>query len=67
LTEGHVTKDGKMVACCFGTGIDGDLVMGDLKQEGFMEAWNSDAYQTLRQAHLNKDVRGTACESCAAG
>lgn len=66
FTEGHVTRDGKMVACCFGTGIGGDLVMGDLTEQGFMEAWNSDAYQTLRQAHLNKDVRGTACESCAA-
>jgi radical SAM protein with 4Fe4S-binding SPASM domain len=66
FTEGHITKDGKMVACCFGTGIGGDLVMGDLTQERFMDAWNSDAYQELRQAHLNKDVRGTACESCAA-
>lgn len=67
FTEGHVTKDGKMVACCFGSGLDGDLVMGDLLEDDFMTAWNSKAYQKLREAHLNEDVRGTACESCAAG
>jgi MoaA/NifB/PqqE/SkfB family radical SAM enzyme len=67
FTEGHVTKDGKMVACCFGSGLEGDLVMGDLMQTDFMAAWNSKAYQRLREAHLNEDVRGTACESCAAG
>ena len=67
FTEGHVTKDGLMVACCFGTGLEGDLVMGDLKTEGFMEAWNSERYQTLRAAHLKMDVSDTACASCAAG
>ena len=66
-TEGHVTADGKLAACCFGSGIDGDLVMGDLTQQSFMDAWNSAAFQNLRAAHLAKDVRGTACEACAAG
>jgi len=67
FTEGHITKDGLLVACCFGSGIGGDLVMGDLTKQSFMEAWNSAPFQTLRQAHLAKDVTGTACESCAAG
>jgi MoaA/NifB/PqqE/SkfB family radical SAM enzyme len=67
VTEGHVTKDGKLVACCFGSGLDGDLVMGDLMETDFMSAWNSKAFQQLRAAHLNLDVRGTPCESCAAG
>ena len=67
FTEGHITHDGKLVACCFGTGIDGDLVMADLNEVDFMTGWNSTAYQTLRGAHLNQDVRGTACEGCAAG
>lgn len=66
-TEGHITADGKMVACCFGGGLDGDLVMADLTLDDFMTGWNSPAYQALRAAHLRKDVRGTACESCAAG
>jgi hypothetical protein len=42
------------------------LKMADLKEVSFMEGWNSIQYQTLRKAHLAKDVRGTACEGCAA-
>lgn len=67
FTEGHVTKDGKMVACCFGTGLDNDMVMGDLMKDDFMTCWNSKAYQRLREAHLNEDVTDTPCASCAAG
>lgn len=67
FSEGHVTHDGKMVACCFGTGVDGDMVMGDLREQTFMDAWNSPAYQSLRAAHLARDVTGTPCETCAAG
>jgi hypothetical protein len=66
FTEGHITKDGLLAACCFGSGLDGDLVMGDLTKQGFMEAWNSAPFRKLRAAHLMKDVRGTACETCAA-
>lgn len=66
FTEGHITKDGLLAACCFGSGLDGGLVMGDLKEKGFMEAWNSETFQKLRAAHLSKNVEGTACESCAA-
>ena len=66
FTEGHVTKDGLLAACCFGDGIDGSLIMGDLNTQTFMEAWNSPKFQTLRAAHLAKDVTGTACEHCAA-
>ena len=67
FTEGHITKDGKLAACCFGTGLDGDLEMADLNQTSFMDGWNSEKYQQLRKAHLAKDVTGTPCESCAAG
>ena len=66
FTEGHITHDGKLAACCFGDGLDGDLLMSDLKEVSFMEGWNSAAYQALRKAHLSKNVCGTACESCAA-
>lgn len=66
-TEGHITKDGLLAACCFGDGIDGDLVMADLKDVGFMDGWNSVPFQKLRAAHFAKDLRGTACEHCAAG
>lgn len=66
FTEGHITKDGKLAACCFGTGLDGDLEMADLNKVSFMEGWNSLRYQELRAAHLSGDVTGTPCESCAA-
>jgi hypothetical protein len=66
-TEGHITKDGLMSACCFGHGVEGDLIMGDLKTDSFMSVWNSQKYQDLRAAHFKKDVTGTACENCAAG
>jgi hypothetical protein len=66
FTEAHVTADGMLAACCFGTGLDGDLAMADLKSTSFMDGWNSAAFQTLRAAHLKKDVSGTACAECAA-
>jgi len=67
FTEAHVTVDGLLAACCFGSGIDGDLIMADLKQVSFAAGWNSNKFQELRKAHLAKDVTGTACAACAAG
>lgn len=66
FTEAHITHDGKLAACCFGSGLDGGLVMADLHDVDFMTGWNSPAFQELRAAHLLRDVRGTACETCAA-
>ena len=66
MTEGHVTKDGKLVACCFGAGLDGDMIMADLNTVSFEVGWNSRKFQELRAAHLRKDVSGTPCESCIA-
>lgn len=64
FTEGHITWDGRLSACCFDH--DGRFDMGDLKKTPFIEAWNSHAFQMLRAAHLKKDVTGTACEKCVA-
>jgi radical SAM protein with 4Fe4S-binding SPASM domain len=64
FTEGHVTYDGKLSACCFDH--DGRFEMGDLTKDRFMNAWNSPKFQRLRAAHLKKDVRGTPCETCVA-
>lgn len=62
FTASHIMYDGKMTACCLdGTGR---WVMGDLKTQSFMEAWNSEAFKKLRKASLAKDVRGTLCERC---
>jgi radical SAM protein with 4Fe4S-binding SPASM domain len=64
FTEGHITHDGKLSACCFDAGDK--WVMADLTKVPFMEGWNSDAFTALRRAHLKKDVTGTICESCVA-
>jgi hypothetical protein len=40
--------------------------MADLNEVGFLEGWNSVAFQELRRAHLKKDVTGTVCEGCVA-
>ena len=64
FTEGHVTADGKLSACCFDA--TANWTMGDLTKQSFMEAWNSANFVKLREAHLRKDVCGTVCEQCVA-
>ena len=76
LWEGHIGmgqwdeefKDYRyhLTACCFSS--DGEnFNMADLSGPNavtFKEAWNSAKFQELRQSHIDKQVRGTACESC---
>jgi len=64
FTEARVTHDGFLSACCFDHSRD--FNMANLNEVSFMEGWHSQTFQRLRGAHLNMDVRGTACESCAA-
>jgi radical SAM protein with 4Fe4S-binding SPASM domain len=64
FTEGHITYDGRLSACCFDH--DGRFSMGDLEREPFMQAWHSEPFQRLRRANLAEDVRGTVCEKCIA-
>lgn len=64
FTEGHVTAEGYLSACCFDA--NSNWRMGDLNKVSFMEAWNSEEFKFLRAAHLKKDVRGTVCEACIA-
>ncbi len=64
FTEGHVTAEGKLSACCFDA--TANWTMGDLTKVSFMDAWNSKPFVALRTAHLKKDVAGTVCEKCVA-
>ena len=64
FTEGHVTAEGNLSACCFDA--TANWTMGDLNKLSFMEAWNAPAFVKLREAHLKKDVCGTVCERCVA-
>ncbi len=64
FTEGHITFDGRLSACCFDH--DGRFDMGDLTTTSFMEAWQGESFRALRDANLCQDVTGTACERCIA-
>lgn len=64
FTEGHVTFDGHLSACCFDH--DGRFNMGDLTKLSFRDAWHSEVFTKLREANLRKDVCGTVCEKCIA-
>lgn len=63
FTAGHVLSDGRLTACCMDA--VGSWVMGDLKTQKFMDVWHSKEFKQLREAHLNKNITGTACEKCA--
>jgi MoaA/NifB/PqqE/SkfB family radical SAM enzyme len=62
FTEGHVTWDGRLSACCFDH--DGRFNMGDLKNTAFMDAWHSPKFRKLRAAHLHREVGETVCGQC---
>jgi MoaA/NifB/PqqE/SkfB family radical SAM enzyme len=62
FTEGHVTWDGRLSACCFDH--DGRFDMGDLKRMSFMDAWHSPGFRDLRAAHLRREVGRTVCRLC---
>ncbi|MCC6609663.1 MAG: radical SAM protein [Burkholderiales bacterium] len=64
FTEGHITYDGRLSACCFDH--DGRFDMGDLNSTPFVEAWHSAKFQALRKANLAENVIGTICEKCIA-
>ena len=65
FTEGHVTAEGKLSACCFDA--TANWTMGDLNEVS--RSWKRGTRSRssdLRAAHLKKDVRGTVCENCIA-
>jgi len=64
FTEGHVTAEGNLSACCFDA--TKNWTMGDLNKLSFMDAWHSESFVKLRAAHLRKNVSGTVCENCLA-
>jgi len=64
FTEGHITFDGRLSACCFDH--DGRFNMGDLNAVSFVEAWHSAPFRALRRANLAENVAGTVCEKCLA-
>ncbi len=64
FTEGHVTYDGKLSACCFDAGDR--WVMADLSKTPLLDGWWSEPFRKLREAHLRRDVSTTICRDCIA-
>lgn len=64
FTEGHITSDGLLSACCFDA--DGRFAMADLNKMSFVDGWTSDEFRALRRAHISRDVSGTPCAECIA-
>ncbi len=65
FSEGHVTADGILSACCFDA--DTRWGMGDLNRMSFMQAWNSPEFQSLRAAHLRVESKGMIGKVVVAG
>ncbi len=54
-----VLQDGRVTVCC--VDHDGELAVGDVRQEGLRSLWNGDRMRALRRAH----VAGTLPPLCA--
>ena len=60
----HISYHGHMSICY--CDHDPKLFIADLNKMSFAEAWHCDKFAEIRRAHLNKDVRGYACQDCIA-
>jgi len=64
FTEGHIRSDSTVSLCCFDA--DGRFLVGDLKNDSWMDIWHNDEFAKIRQAHLNEDLTGSVCADCVA-
>ena len=62
FTEGHILANGEVSVCCFDD--TGKMGVGNLNNGTFMEAWNSEPFVALRQAHLDGNVDHLMCKTC---
>lgn len=59
--DGHY---GALVACPEVLGRDSKGTMGHLDTQSIDEAWNSEAFEKLRDAHRTNQYEGTICDGC---
>ncbi len=55
-----VMSNGRLALCCYD--YDGVFSLGDLNKETIEEAWNSEEYRNIRQAH--REGRGNSIKLC---
>ena len=58
----NVTVEGYISACC--SDYNNDLIVGNLHKSSLLEAWHSEEFQNLREAHIKREVKGTMCDGC---
>ena len=58
-----ILYDGRVVPCCFD--FDGELVLGDLKEQSLKEIWNGKKMKNLRRLHLEGKINPiNLCREC---
>jgi len=60
-----ITWDGKVVPCCFDK--DAEYTLGILNGKSVYEIWNSDIYNSFRQAVLSDRKKNKMCTNCTEG
>jgi radical SAM protein with 4Fe4S-binding SPASM domain len=60
-----ITWDGKVLPCCFDK--DAYHVMGDIKDDTFMEIWNGPKYRSFRKSLLVGRYMIEICRNCTSG
>lgn len=58
----YITSEGYMVACC--QDFENNMVIADLHEISVAEAWNCEAFVSLRSRYLKGDIKGILCENC---
>ena len=65
-TTAYITANGNALPCCiapFATTRYGDLILGNVWEQGFDELWNGEPYRSWREALLSDSPR-QACTGC---
>lgn len=63
FTSFWVHIDGRVSSCC--RDYHGELIVGDVKQDRIRDVWDGEAFQRLRNAHMQHDVSGyRLCANC---
>ena len=60
-----VLSDGRVVPCC--RDINGDYLLGDLKNESLVDIWNGKMLQKLRQDFIKGNRNNPLCAKCNEG
>ena len=57
-----VTYEGYLTLCC--VDFQNYLIAADLNKESLKDAWNNQYAKSLREKHLQHDLKGTVCGNC---